>query len=273
MMKRMRKKIKDSNKGVSTTVGTIMAMLIFLSVLSLITQQYVPVWMEDNEAYHMDEVKGQFADMKGDMDNLIVTDQKNYPRYSSINLGTQGVPLFAGASGGRLKFEPKWGETNKGLSIEFGEDDLSPSSGNITYEAYNREFESQTVVYEHGAIILEQSDGAVMKAQPHLSIEENEGAYSMSLTMVDLIGNERSITGTARVGVTTELVSSFRNDYQPSDTVYLNLTTAYPDVWTRYLNSTDIEVDSYDGNTIELEINNVSDLQIIKAKMEVELTV
>ncbi len=59
----LKRRLNGSEQGVATTVGTIMALLIFLSILSLITQQYVPVWMEDNEAYHMDEVKGQFADL------------------------------------------------------------------------------------------------------------------------------------------------------------------------------------------------------------------
>ncbi len=277
MMHRRKTEINDSESGVSTTVGTIMAMLVFLSILSLITQQYVPVWMEDKEAYHMDEVKGQFAELKGSIDTLIVTDQKNYPRYSSINLGTQGVPLFAGASPGRLELDPTWGGNDRGLNVEFGSTDISPSTGNISYRAFNREFESQTVVYEHGAIILVQNDGAVMRAEPHISIEKEGGGLQISMTMIDLIGSDEGVTGTSRVGITTELVSSFENTYTSPGPVHLNLTTAYPQVWNDYfINSTALQDSdvNVNGNKVVISpINNVDQLLLTKAKIEIELTI
>ncbi|MBS3781131.1 MAG: hypothetical protein KGY66_03640 [Candidatus Thermoplasmatota archaeon] len=279
-MSGLRRKIDSSEEGVATTVGTIMALLIFLSILSLITQQYVPVWMEDNEAYHMDEVKGQFADLKGGIDTMVINEREDYPRYSSINLGTAGVPLFAGSSPGRLTFSPRWGENeDRGMSLKFtdaGGNFTYTATGNISYHAINREFEDQTLIYEHGSIILEQSDGEIMRAKPQISIDnisvDGESEYEVSITMIDLTGSSRDLAGTSRVGVTTQLNSINSNRYNNVENVSLNLTTAYPELWENYFNETDADPE-LNGNTIEIDLSNVNvvELELTTVSVEVEI--
>ncbi|MBS3816254.1 MAG: hypothetical protein KGY76_01680 [Candidatus Thermoplasmatota archaeon] len=287
-MSRLRRKkdIEDSEEGVATTVGTIMALLVFLSILSLITQQYVPIWMEDNEAYHMDDVKGEFARMKGGIDSLILNDQKGYPRYFSVTLGAKGIPLFSSGTPGLIRFRPKWGEgEKKGMNLTFTPEDADNtttfrSSGNISLEAYNRYFEDQTLIYEHGGIILEQSDGEVMRARPPIAIDKIEGEYRVRLTMVDLVGGERNIGGTSTVGITAELVSSNSNSHSNPENVTIKLTTAYPDLWRRHFdNKTDAtaSVTSVNGNTVEIDLSDsasdsVYKLEFTRAKINIGMT-
>ncbi|MEF8873447.1 MAG: hypothetical protein V5A88_02115 [Candidatus Thermoplasmatota archaeon] len=273
-----RRSVDESEEGVATTVGTIMALLVFLSLLSLITQQYVPVWMEDNEAYHMETVKGQFAEMKGGIDSLILNDQLGYPRYSSVRLGAEGIPLFASSSPGVLRLRPRWDpDQDKGMRVnwtEEGEETILRSTGNLSLQARNRYFEGQTIIYEHGAILLEQDEGEVMRARPPISIEEIGGDYRIRLTMVDLVGSERDIGGRGTVGVTTELVSSFRNSYENPGNFSFELTTAYPEAWTRHFeNETDAPNVISNGNTITLDFegHDVYELDVIRARVEVEL--
>jgi len=277
----LRRKMDGSEEGVATTVGTIMALLIFLSILSLITQQYVPVWMEDNEAYHMDEVKGQFADLKSGIDSMVINERTDYPLYSSVNLGTAGVPLFAGSSPGRLTFSPRWGESeDKGMSLEFIDDGdvvSIKSTGNISYHAINREFEDQSLIYEHGAIILEQRDGEIMRAKPHISIEEvEEGEYEVSMTMIHLTGSSEDIAGTSRVGVTTELVSTFSYTYSNVENLNWNLTTAYPELWDDYINNETDAMANRTGNIVEIMPTdnndyNIAELEVTRVSVEVEI--
>ncbi len=274
-----RRNIEKSEEGVATTVGTIMALLIFLSLLSLITQQYVPIWMEDNEAYHMDEVQGQMASMKGGIDSLILNDQKGYPRYSSVTLGAEGIPLFAGSTPGSIRFNPRWGsDVDKGMNLTFtaSEDENTTlrSSGNISVKSYNRYYEDQTLVYEHGAILLEQEEGEVMRAAPPIRIDEVEGKYRIRITMVDLVGSERHLAGTATVGVTTELVSSFSNTYEDPTNLNLSLTTGYPELWRTHLNNeTDVEDIGRDGSTLKMDLgNDVYELKVTRARINVEMS-
>ncbi len=279
--KRITRRREDwSEDGVATVVGTIMALLVFLSLLSLITQQYVPVWMEDNEAYHMDDVKGQFSELKGGIDSLILADQKGYPRYSSVRLGAEGIPLFASSTPGVIRFRPRWdGVAEGGMRVnwtEDGEETILRSSGNISLEVYNRYFEEQTVIYEHGSIILEQADGEVMRARPPISIDEVDDEYRVRLTMIDLIGSERDIGGVSSVGITTELVSSFQNSYEDPGNFSINLTTSYPEVWRGFFaEDTDVPTDDIiDGNTISIDFeDSVYELDIFRARIEVGLTI
>jgi len=280
----LRRKMDSSDEGVATTVGTIMALLIFLSILSLITQQYVPVWMEDNEAYHMDEVKGQFADLKSGIDTMVINEKTDYPLYSSVNLGTPGVPLFAGSSPGRLTFSPRWNESHPDAGMYIGFNDTEDgewmsfrSSGNISYHAINREFEDQSLIYEHGAIILEQRDGEIMRARPQISIEEvDEEEYDMSVTMIHLDGSSRDLSGTSRVGVTTEITSIFSNTYYDVDEMDLSLRTAYADLWSDYFNNeTAAEANITNSNlvniTVPVDDYNINELEITRVRVEVDI--
>ncbi len=269
-----RSSIKKSEDGVATTVGTIMALLVFLSLLSLITQQYVPVWMEDQEAYHMEEAMMQFSYLKGTIDNLIMNEYTDYPMYSTMRLGSEGVPMFASATPGVIRVTPRWG----GLSVNF-EDDGIPRTfegqGNISLHVPNRYFEEQTVTYEHGAIILEQPQGAVIRAPPHIRVDEyGEGEYSISLTMVDLSSSRRESAGGAGVvGVTTELWGTTRSTFMNPNDVTFELETAYPDAWDTWLRES-LGVDStINGNTIEIDFSedDVIDLTIKRARIHVEL--
>jgi len=102
--------IRSDDEGVASTVGTIMALLVFLTFLSLIVNQYVPVWMKDSEASHMNGVLGQFGGLKGSIDLQILASQAaqfagaHYipvTAASAITLGVDGVPIFAAATTAR----------------------------------------------------------------------------------------------------------------------------------------------------------------------------
>ncbi len=263
-----RKLNKADQDGVAATVGTIMALLVFLSLLSLITQQYVPVWMEDKEAYHMDEAMMQFSHMKGSIDNLIMNDITYYPLYSYVRLGSEGVPMFASKTPGIFRMR----QDVEGMVLSFnetvdGETTVRRfhSTGSVSLEALNRYFEQQMIIYEHGAILLEQRDRSVVRAPAPIGIEKHGADYSIRLTMVDIIGTEENIGGTGSVGVTTELWSSSRRTVRGDiGNVSITLSTRHPDAWVRWLeNETDAEnidlIDPADGSSLYKIVINLGD--------------
>src|SRR5256886_17514089 len=84
--------IRGDEKGVASTVGTIMALLVFLTFLSLIVNQYVPVWMKDSDASHMNGPLRQFAGIKGAIDLQILSSQ------SAQITGTHYLPVTASSA-------------------------------------------------------------------------------------------------------------------------------------------------------------------------------
>src|SRR2546428_4510825 len=99
--------LRADEEGVASTVGTIMALLVFLTFLSLIVNQYVPVWMKDSEASHMNSALGQFGGLKGAIDLQILaaeaarTSGTHYiplTASSAVNLRVDAAPTFSAPS-------------------------------------------------------------------------------------------------------------------------------------------------------------------------------
>ena len=282
LFKRMRIRkegLSQSDKGVATTVGTIMALLVFLSILSLITQQYVPVWMEDKEAYHMDEAMGQFSDLKSTIDNLIMNSYSDYPMYSSFALGSEGIPLFASQTGGIMRLEP----TSGGMTFNFtsGSREISFSGGGgLSLDVRNRYFEPQTIVYENGAILLEQNEKAVIRAPAPLRIDREGDNYSVSIVITEIIGDETRIGGTGNVGIISELWNSDKKTYTDSNNnlnnVQLTIDTQYVNAYANWLkNNTDasnINKD-VDANQITIDLGNtVSDITVTYSTLQMKIS-
>ena len=104
-------RLRVDESGVASTVGTIMALLVFLTFLSLIVNQYVPVWMKDTEASHMSGAFGQFGTFKGsvDLQMLAALMAQNagvhyipITTFSPVTLGVDGVPIFSSPTQGEL---------------------------------------------------------------------------------------------------------------------------------------------------------------------------
>src|SRR2546425_10068055 len=81
--------IRGDEKGVASTVGTIMALLVFLTFLSLIVNQYVPVWMKDSEASHMNGALGQVGGGTG------AIDLQSHAAQAARMSGTHYLPVTA----------------------------------------------------------------------------------------------------------------------------------------------------------------------------------
>ncbi len=168
-------RFKKDQMGVAAVIGTIMALLVFLTFLTVLVTTWIPVTMKDNERNHMNDVISQFSDMKSGVDNMMV--------YTSISGEALLADLSGGDAGGsgctgvriaygRLPFgEPERVE-------QFHDDHLlhpgrimaSPvtlnGGGSVQMYAPNRYYVQQWVAYENGGILVKQDDGQVFRALP-----------------------------------------------------------------------------------------------------------
>jgi len=121
-----------NDEGVASTVGTIMALMVFLAFLSMFTSQYVPVWMEENEATHMNIVYGQFANLKQSSDIQIqaglILGSSQVQIYSPVKLGANGIPMFAAPTASYLSVYRSSSYDN--VSFSFGASSTSSASIN-----------------------------------------------------------------------------------------------------------------------------------------------
>jgi hypothetical protein len=236
------------DEGVASTVGTIMALMVFMALLSMFTNQYVPVWMEDNEAKHMNQVESQMGMLKHGIDTQILVGQlggaMDISVYSPITLGSEGVPMFAALTQGYLDILPDKGRTS--VSFVFDADKgtgatlvpiSSNSSGSIAMEAPNRYYVSQILTYENDAIILKQGDGIVMKSIPQFSVRQEGSSYRVSFTQVTLYGANKSYSGTGTTGIHTSLRYTNSTTYTNlTSDINITISSTYASAWAAYFN-------------------------------------
>jgi len=244
--------IRRDEAGVASTVGTIMALLVFLTFLSLIVNQYVPVWMKDSEASHMNGALGQFGGIKGAIDLQILSAQAaqiSGTHYipvtasSAVSLGVDGVPIFAASTLGTLQSFPDGGSFTvsfdyliRGVSTHVQEQ----SNGSIELDVANRYYVPQKIAYENGAVIRYQSDGQVIRAQPTFSVVKTNNTLDISFGLVSLYG-AGSVSGTSTEVVNTQVFAFDRQDYQgfsANAVIWVNHTSRYGLSWYRFLNQT-----------------------------------
>ncbi len=229
-----------------------MALLVFLTFLTLFTNSYVPVWMIDNERSHMNQAMDQFGGVKGKVDDLVVmaqvTGRTDLNMYGPLTLGANGIPVFASSTAGQLIYSP-YGASNSSVTLNFTYslngrtffmDDVS--GGMLQLYAPNRYYVQQWVAYENGAIIVKQLDGQVIRGVPSLQVVKNgaDSLLNVSWNQIALIGVNSTLVGTSTAGINIDMIyldSQIYSNGAAGTNVTLKFRTLYGLAWTNYLNS------------------------------------
>jgi len=112
------------------------------------------------------------------------------------------------------------------------------ATGYLELEARNRYFVPQSFILEHGAIILEQDDGAVFKVKPTMTASLTSGNITVvALTAPGLLGDSVTSSGATTATVKT---TGIDRSFVSGDTPQLNLTiqTRFPELWADYWSDT-----------------------------------
>jgi hypothetical protein len=246
----LRPKRRWNDEGVASTVGTIMALLVFLTFLSLIVNQWVPVWMKDSEAAHMNVALGQFGEFKGDVDLQILAAQmaqiaqRHYvpmTAYSPVTLGIDGVPIFASPTPGELLARPSLSTWNVTFTYDVAGTNrtvLESGGGVVSLEVFNRFFVRQTIAYDNGGVLRVQFDGQIVRAEPSFEVLIGNDTVEYGFVLVSLFGTG-GVAGTGTEGIRSKLISVDFQDYgNVLTSVWINATTPYGHAWYRQFNAT-----------------------------------
>lgn len=291
-----RKKMWDDN-GVAATVGTILSLMVFLTFLGMFTNQYIPIWMKSNENNHMNQVVGQLSGLKSGIDLQILGANEmvaSAPIYSPIQLHADGVPVFASPTMGQLSFvgdKPlgvPWASLSYGYVTSGQSHTLDSSSGariggSLEFFGPNRYFIQQTIIYENGAIILNQSNGEVVLAGISIRIAPS-GSYNMvQITQTSLTGTDKTVGGFGTKSITTAIEYSTYTKVENASGTTLTLTmfskygTAWRDYYSALLTksnltsgwwvnkSAPVVLNGVNYYTITVAIKNVVSLEYTKA--------
>ena len=299
-------KIRKDDEGVASVVGTILALIVFLSILGLFTNHYVPAMMAANEHQHDNNVVSQFSELKQSVDNLMMYSSSSQittlSAYSPVTLGSSGVPMFAVGTQGQMNVIPQDGNsipyftvsfnyqlTNLGVNAVYHL--TSSSGGGVVVNIPNRYYVPQTVLYENDAVILGQSNGQVMVAAPGFSVSTLGGIHLnlLELSVATPTTTNLSYAGTNTISLSSHLLSFSKNTYtlvqagQSTPNVNIAIGTPYPLAWLDFFNSTFSQAGlSYGANytatmqsagnmlyVLDLSINGVSSMTLTNAALAV----
>jgi len=247
----------DDDHAVAATVGTIMALLVFLAFMGIFTSQFVPAWMNDNEATHMSQAIGQFTTLKSQIDIGISNSQNSLiaptPIFVPITLSAPGIPVFAASTAGIMSFVPEslvlrpmFNITYTYRSATTGEElTLSPSNdgragGSLDLYCPNRYYVEEHLIYENGAVILNQSDGEFVIAGAQFAVKNvgTTGAPSrvVMMTQVSMQGDNKTVGGTGSKGVNADITYASTTVYDNEDksTLTITMTTQHGVAWENF---------------------------------------
>ncbi|MEW6070372.1 MAG: hypothetical protein AB1485_07130 [Candidatus Thermoplasmatota archaeon] len=232
--------LKD-NKAQAGAVGVMLAILIILTIISVITLHYAPVWMKEKEANHMATVANQFCDLQKAINNLIISGDTTTDISASFSLGVEGMPLLGiGATTGTLEIDPY---TSKFVLKNASGILNITASGRLKFISGNRYYPRQSFIYENSAVIVEQSEGNSLKGVPELSIYNISG-IRMILKLVSIQSTKKEVlSGSGIQAIKFKLVCSEYEEYKEypwdvGETLEFNISSERSDVWETIFNST-----------------------------------
>lgn len=233
------RKFTKSNEGVVGIVVAVLLIGLLVSVVSLLQYMYVPKWMEETEAKHMDDVLIQFSELKFAIDIQIANNITNSPIATSITLGSEKLPfLMSMKAYGSLGIYSN--SCNITIDYNSGASTLLVNLGTIRYTSANAYYipeEKQSYIYEAGSIITNQTSGESISIGPSFkpAIDPDK---KIIFRLVNIIGIRDKVTfgGYDTVPIQTEFFNSTIFPPIP-DIKFMNITTSYPQAWIVFLNS------------------------------------
>jgi hypothetical protein len=268
--------LRRGNEAVASSIGTMLAILVVLALLTMVVTSWAPEWTKGKESEHMRNVEAQFSSLKALMDQLALSGQVETVVSSPITLGSEGVPLFSGDSTGTISLISSDSNTSR-----FHRFSVQNSTGRYTRVAYgtimytseNTEYLDQDFIYECGAIIIRQDRGELITTGPGLVIQNLSGRLSVTTTMMSVASDGSTYTGAGTIGVQCRLVKekiTTERLWPGNETVYINVTSVAYEAWYDYFarlvpegevgaGDYDLTVDP-DAFMVYLELRNVSKL-------------
>ncbi|MFQ6012979.1 MAG: hypothetical protein ACE5LS_04990 [Thermoplasmata archaeon] len=250
MLVRPHRHLRQNDEAVASTVGTVMALLVALTFMSLIINQYVPVWHKEAEGAHMNAVLGDFGGLKSAIDAQVISAQVTalggttyipVETYSPITLGIDGVPIFSNPTIGRLTGDGDSAPWSVQFTYAIGGTNYvvnQSASGNVVLRVASRYNVPFDLVYESGAVILSQSVGSAVRVAPQFTVLNGSNGVELGFNLIQLIGSGNT-AGFGTEGIRNKLLTLDMQEYDSLQTsVWINHTTQYGYAWYAHFNTT-----------------------------------
>ncbi|MGC2288684.1 MAG: hypothetical protein WA688_02350 [Thermoplasmata archaeon] len=239
------RRLRTNRRGLVAVVGTLLSLLVFLSLFGTFLTFYLPLWMADDEANFTAGVSTSLAELQSNMQ--LQAETGNPPVLSTpFTMSSDSVPLLSVPTTGTLAFLPRTPGASVSLSIPNFLTANTPykqtfggSLGTMLITLPNRYYSPETFQLEDGAIIQSEGDTNQLISFPPIFILQKIGT-SLSLTMMltQMYGNATRLTSPGTIEVYSELLGATQtlknNNTGAVASLFLNVTTHYPCAWSTF---------------------------------------
>jgi hypothetical protein len=105
------------------------------------------------------------------------------------------------------------------------------ASGELRFAASNNHFVDQTFILEHGAILLEQPDGAAMIVPPLLSFTQTSSQTVVEWTLPSLQAGRQTMSGPRAISIVADPVGTRLSLLAAAGQLAFDLPSNHPEVW------------------------------------------
>jgi hypothetical protein len=268
---------QKKEEGIAAVIGTLFALMIMTSLLTMFMTQYVPVYTKAIESEHNRNVLGQFSYMRSLIDTLILTNNVNYTAYVTLTLGVEGIPIFSTPSYGFLDVDsyvsddPNDYENIHSLKINFtsnnGYDYSLSSGGNLDLYLHNHEYTEERIIYENGAVMRHNTAPSLLSptvfiAEPHLNLNRYDSGGNTYLKIDNLVlqtlyGPVESLSGVDTKGIEFTLSGMDSETYTMNNTVNNVTFTIKSNYWVAWCNWLENKTYEAVGDLSYIDINTL----------------
>lgn len=242
-------KIKNSDDAVVGIIVTVLLIGLMLTVGVMVKTVYVPQWIEEKEAAHMEEVSNQFTMLKYALDIQSIVNQSTAIS-ATITLGNKEIPFFdLGRTFGTLSVIAD----SCTLTVKNNTVSSTYSTDAIKHSSRNLHFVDQSHVYEAGSLILSQYPSSVLYGKPSFFVTEFGKSLSFTFVNISGIAGRRSVSGYGNYPVYLTVISPSNQYTEINNVTDIIITTNYGDAWYIALNSSLMQSISgfeYKGNGV-----------------------
>jgi len=227
--------IKNTDDAIVGIVASFLIVGLIVAVVSVIQTVYIPKWMEQQEAEHMEEVGNQFAQLKYAIGEHMLIKQKGIPISTSITLGSKELPfLMSSRAFGSLTIVPD----QCTITVKDSSGNINSFQiGVIKYSSANAYYLNQEYIYEAGAVILNQNQGNTMVIKPNFLVSnEEEVNIIFTITNISTVARKNSISGYGTYPIQTEF--SNNNTLLIQNVSNIIIGTHYQNAWHRFIDGT-----------------------------------
>jgi len=245
------RRLLDADDGVAGVIVAVLMIGLLVSGIGFIQSVFVPQWMEQKEAEHMDNVAIQFSQLKYSIDTLSVTSQSNSQISTPITLGSDKLPFLKSMrSYGSINVLPNYHKIR--IDDKNGEQ-LFYILGSVKYSSTNSYYIDQDYFLENGALIQNQNSKQIMVVDPAFSIIDAED-LEFRIVKFTGIGMETSASGYGTYPIKAKYIESesmFINNVE-NITIYTDNIAAWKIFFEKELSK------SYINFNIEENLDNKS---------------